>query len=231
MRAVVGRDSPPPGISSAACLRPQRRAREVVPKSPARLPRPFIASTHSHAKHEIHITRSRSLRLDEQGLGGARGCAKQLGVFTMLWSSAGADVQHLVIACCRAGLAERWRGGARAFRNAPCLLESAQPTGWSVRSSAAAETGAARCRKPTSAPRPHRPPRCFVGCPCPCCPSPARSMCGVRAGCPRPGPTGGTPRDREAPRRARMASLRARSPPIVCCVQQSSTKQARAAHR
>ena len=101
MRAVVGRDSPPPGISSAACLRPQRRAREVFPKSMARLPRPFTASTHSHGKLEIHIVRSLSLCLDEQGLGDVRGCAKQLGVFTMLWSSAGADVQHLVIACCR----------------------------------------------------------------------------------------------------------------------------------
>ena len=225
--AVLIRLLPPQSISSATWLRTQRPTLDVFPKSLAHRARPFVATAHSHGKHEIHITRSLSLHLDEQGLGDVRGCAKQLGVFTMLWSSAGADVQHLVIACCRAGLAERWRGGARAFRNAPCLLESAQPTGWSVRSSAAAETGAARCRKPTSAPRPHRPPRCFVGCPCPCCPSPPRSMCGVLAGCPRPGPTGGMPRDRGAPRRAHIPSLLARSPQIVCCIQQSSTKQRR----
>ena len=112
MRAVVGRAPRPPGISSAVWPRTQRHAREVFPKSMAHRTRPFIASTHSHGKLEIHIVRSLSLRLDKQGLGGVRGCAKQLGVFPMLWSSAGADVQHLVIACCRLV----WRSAGEAAR-------------------------------------------------------------------------------------------------------------------
>lgn len=136
--AALVRSQPPQRISSVAWLRTQRRASEVFPKSLAHRTRPFIATAHELGKHEIHITRSLSLHLDEQGLCDVRGCAKQLGVFTMLWSSAGADVQHLVIACCIAGLAKRWRGGARAFRKDPCLLESVQPTRWSVRSLTAA---------------------------------------------------------------------------------------------
>ena len=127
MRAVVGRDSPPPGISSAAWLRTQRPAREVFPKSMAHRTRPFIASTHSHGKHEIHITRSLSLHHDEQGMGDVRGCAKQLGVFTMLWSSAGADVQHLVIACCRLVLRSAGEAARELFGRRPSYRSWPRP--------------------------------------------------------------------------------------------------------
>ena len=97
--AVLVRSQPPQRISSVAWSRTLRRASEVFPKSLAHRARPFIATAHELGKHEIHITRSLSLHHDEQGMGDVRDCAKQLGVFTMLWSSAGADVQHLVIAC------------------------------------------------------------------------------------------------------------------------------------
>ena len=98
LAALIG-SLPSQSISSATWSRTQRPTLDVFPKSMAHRTRPFIASTHSHGKHEIHITRSLSLHLDEQGLCGVRGCAKQLGVSTMLWSSARADVQHLVIVC------------------------------------------------------------------------------------------------------------------------------------
>ena len=97
--AALIRSLPPQSISSVTWLRTQRPTLDVFPMSLARRARPFVATAYSHGKHEIHITRSLSLHLDEQGLCDVRGCAKQLGVFTMLWSSAGADVQHLVIAC------------------------------------------------------------------------------------------------------------------------------------
>ena len=166
MRAVVGRASPPPGISSAAWLRAQRPAREVFPKSMAQRTRPFIASTHSHGKHEIHITRSLSLRLDEQGLGGVRGCAKQLGVFTMLWSSAGADVQHLVIACCRLVWRSAGEAARELFRRRPSyLLELVTTTGWPIPSRKNADMSAVRRGEPARAPiaTVHR--GCLGGCP------------------------------------------------------------------
>ena len=74
--AVLVRSQPLQRISSVAWSRTLRRASEVFPKSLAHRTRPFIASTHSHGKHEIHITRSLSLHLDEQGLCDVRGCAK-----------------------------------------------------------------------------------------------------------------------------------------------------------
>ena len=78
------RSLPPQSISSATWSRTQRPALDVFPKSLARRTRPFIATAHELGKHEIHITRSLSLHLDEQGLGDVRGCAEQLGLFPML---------------------------------------------------------------------------------------------------------------------------------------------------
>ena len=112
-RDIVG------GMSAAPAPR-SRSLPEVDGSPPAAIHR---VDTHSHGKLEIHIVRSLSLRLDEQGLGDVRGCAKQLGVFTMLWSSAGADVQHLVIACCRLV----WRSAGEAARE----LFGRRPSGWS----------------------------------------------------------------------------------------------------
>ena len=83
----------------------------------------------------------------------------------MLWSSAGADVQHLVIACCRAGLAERWRGGARAFRKAPFLLESVTTTGWPIPSRKNADMSAVRRGEPARAPIANVHRGCFGGLP------------------------------------------------------------------
>ena len=82
--AALVRSQPPQRISSVALSRTLRRASEVFPKSLAHRARPFVATAHELGKHEIHITRSLSLHLDEQGLGGVRGCAEQLGLFPML---------------------------------------------------------------------------------------------------------------------------------------------------
>ena len=125
--AALARSLPPQSISSATWSRTQRPALDVFPKSLARRTRPFIATAHELGKHEIHITRSLSLHLDEQGLCDVRGCAKQLGVFTMLWSSAGADVQHLVIACCRAGLAEPALAAREPFGRRPAYWSRPRP--------------------------------------------------------------------------------------------------------
>ena len=65
----------------------------------------------------------------------------------------------------RAGLAERWRGGARAFRKAPFLLESVPTTHWPVPSRENADMSAVRRGDPARAPiaTVHR--GCLGGCP------------------------------------------------------------------
>ena len=50
------------------------------------------------------------------------------------------------------GLAERWRGGARAFRKAPFLLESVPTTGLPVPSRENADMSAVRRGEPARAP-------------------------------------------------------------------------------
>ena len=168
MRAVVGRAPRPPaaGISLAVWPRTQRRAREVFPTSMAHRTRPFIASTHSHGKHEIHITRSLSLHHDEQGMGDVRGCAKQLGLFPMLWSSAGADVQHLVIACCRLVWRSAGEAARELFGRRPSYRSWPRPTtGWPIPSRKNADMSAVRPGEPARAPiaTVHR--GCLGGCP------------------------------------------------------------------
>ena len=112
----------------AADPAPRSRSLPEVDGSPyAAIHCVYIASTHSHGKHEIHITRSLSLHLDEQGLCDVRGCAKQLGVFTMLWSSAGADVQHLVIACCRLVLRSAGEAARELFGRRPSYWSRSRP--------------------------------------------------------------------------------------------------------
>ena len=153
MRAVLGREPRPSGISSATWLRSQRPACELFPKSPACLPRRFIASAHSHGKLEIHIVRSLSLHHEERGWCGVRGCAEQLGLLTRLWDSAGPSVKHLV----HSRVIQRWllqsdAVGARAPSAEPCLLESAPTTDWPEPSRKSSDMSAARRGEPTRAP-------------------------------------------------------------------------------
>ena len=211
MRAVLGREPRPSGIYSATWLRFQRPACELFPKSPACLPRRFIASAHSHGKLEIHIARSLSLHHEERGWCGVRGCAEQLGLVTRLWDSAGPSCHHDAASrCLQHGPVAPCCGGARPLFDEPCLPEPAQATRWSEPSRAAAEMGASRRGKPPSAHRWHRPPRVHMVAQRPCCPSPPRSIPGGMAGCPLPRATGTVPGDHESPRWVRMASLRAR---------------------
>ena len=226
MRAVVGRAPRPPGISSAVWPRTQRRAREVFPKSMAHRTRPFIASTHSHGKHEIHITRSLSLRLDEQGLGGVRGCAKQLGVFTMLWSSAGADVQHLVIACCRLVWRSAGEAARELFGRRPSYWSRSQPpTGRSrrERTPIRARCGAASRRVPPSPPS----TAVLLGAAPPMSPIATQVHTGRTGGLAAAKGHRGRAREPRGASPGAYSSLRGRSCKLVCCIQQTRTKQQR----
>ena len=187
----------------------------------------FIALANTHAKLEVHIVRRLALHHEEHGWCGVRGCAEQLGLVTRLWASAGPSYHDAASRCLQHGPAAPCRGGARALSDEPCVPESAQAIRWPEPSRAAADLGAARRGKPTSAIRWHPVPRCFGGCPCPCCPSPPKSMTVHVAGCPLPRATGAVPEGREAPCRVHMTTLRATFSKKVCCIQQSSTKQQR----
>ena len=63
------------------------------------------------------------------------------------------------------GLAERWRGGARAFRKAPFLLESVPTTGWPIPSRKNADMSAVRRGEPARAPIANVHRGCLGGCP------------------------------------------------------------------
>ena len=131
------------------------------------------------------------------------------------------------IALLQHGPAERCRGGARALAGEPCLPESARSTDWSDPSRFPAEMGAERRGEPTPAPDATVYRGAFGWCLAHAAPPPHKSMHRIQywraVSCPRL--LGACRKTLRACVRACAKSLRVRSVPKVCCIQQSSTKK------